>query len=506
MWVQVYLLPYLGAQHVLSWVEENAIREEGRQQINEQKWEESSAVWPRWLRNNASPMAHLLHPVEVFLYLDEELGIGDKYDVSFLANLLGYARRATWGSDIYIVVGKGDMQQELLEEQPLRSEWFESLLTQRVTDILEIKGEFSDRKLKNASALSRRRRKVMHSLFSEWRWQCYIFEPSLYRVGVHKNFLSSFITNDVAPKGYNCVLVLTTPLSSDHVGFIKETLKDYPKRKFLVAVVDGDEDDDGQSLYSELQIACRNRCKLVACRSLFELHYLLQKLNAPGPAYSQLNWAEQFALTLDVESIEKDESPYLLITHSLVTDADSRFCYTAAAEVHKIMESHPSLSAAKLLLYPAVTTKVLPDVLKLLGSRRNLIWLHLGHGEIVNEAQISNSEIFRQPEDWLKCFAAYEGQLVMVTFIFSESEGMAYRFAQGPIGMTKKLPNASIGFGKEVPVMASRFLTEKVIPVAVQTSGNPQSIQEVFEQVRQLLVDEYKEVFPIYLSLNPIRS
>lgn len=501
MWVQVYLLPYLGAQPVLGWVEDS------HQQVKEERWRESSAAWPHWLRNNASPIAHLLHPVEVFLYLDEELGVGDKYEVSPLINLLGHARRATWGANIYIVVGKGDIQQELLKGQPLREEWFDALLKEQVTDILEIKGEFSGQKLMSASALSRRRRNVLRAFVAERGWQCYIFEPPLYRVNLHKRFLSSFITDNVAPKGYNCALVLTTPLSSEHVRFIRATLKSHPKRRFLVVVVDGDEnEDESDSLYSELQIACRNKCELITCRGLFELHYLLRKLNTPRTESLRFNWAEQFARTLDSASDEKDEAPYLLITHAFVADADFAYCQAAAVEVHKIMESHPSLAAAKVLLYPAITTEVLPDILKLLGSRRKLIWLHMGHGEVANGIQASNSEIFVQPEDWLKCFDAYEGRLMMVSFSVRASERMASRFAEKPIGLAKTKPNALIGFSKEVPVWASRFLTEKVIPIAIQTNGDPQAIREAFEQVRRLLMDEYKEGFPIYLYLNPQTS
>lgn len=497
MWVQVYLLPYRGAQPILHWVEENSVKEDGRQQINEEMWRDSSAAWPRWLQHNASRLQELLHPLEVFLYLDEELGVGDRYDISFLSNLLGYARKATWGTNIYTVVNKADVQQELHEGEALRADWFESLLEQGVMDVLEINGEFSSQKLKNAAALSRRRRKILYSLPSDRPWRCYVFEPSLYKVGVHKRFLSSFIADNATPKGCHCVLVLTRPLLPDQVEFIKETLKNQRQRKFLVVVLEG-ESDDGSSdqLYLELQTACRGQCELIACGGLFELHYLLQKMNAPLRGARQLNWAEQLTYREQSENQWSDQSVDLLITHSFVADMDFEYCHAAAVEIHNIRESALNLSAARLVLYPAITTEVLPQLLEVLGTSRKLIWLHIGHGKVSQGIQESNSEMFKQPEDWLKCFTAYKGQLVMVSFSVCESESAARYFAKQPLGVTQQRAYASIGFGKEVPISASRFLTGKVIPIAVQTNADKQAIRQAFEEGRKLLEKEYKETYP----------
>lgn len=499
MWINVYLVPYRSAQPVLEWVEENSVKEYGNQRVEETNWHKSASAWPRWQRNNASPITDLLHPVEVFLCLEEEIGIGDKYDITFLVNLLGHARTATWGANIYIVLAKGDMQRELFDAQHLREEWFEILLANNVTDILEITRDSYGEKLRNASALSRRRRKILSSLASGKQWRCHVFQPAMYRIGVHKRFLLPFLANDLGSEGSGCVLVLTAPISSEHIKFIKEALENYPDRHFLAVTVDEDPNESNDSLYSDLQIACRDKCELLSCRGLFELHYLLQQLNASPQRYSLLSWSEQIVQRTEIGSDGKPELPGLLITHAFIADADFEYCYAAAAEVNRITENLSDLSEIEIALYPAISTDILPDLLQVLHSDQ-LIWLHIGHGEIQNGIQQSRSEIFKTPEDWLRCFAAFDGRLVMVSFSVCESKAAASYFAISEIGTSRKKPSASIGFGKRVPIKATRFLTERVIPTAIRTVGDAHAIRKAFAQGRELLEKEYQDTFPEFFE------
>lgn len=461
--------------------------EEDPSQLLVEEWDQGSSLWPSGLLNSQP------EPMEIFLCLDAET-LANGYDSPFLSRVIQQAHSSMWDAKIYVVVDKTLLLSDQKQFQASREKWFEVLLNNDVSDVLEWevnRGKWEKQSLANlneASARSEMRAAISTTQGQGSVWKCLLYKPP--DAGSEQaSFLTRYLIRSVGQTDSDkCLVVLHTGCDDNALKYVRdEVLTHIQGDKVMVGVVDQAEEPP-----PELKEICEQKnYPLLWFHGLFELYYFLQRLNeAIGKREEELTGATSVQVVSNPvfkahePQVHAARTPQILITHSYVP-ADRGGCSRAAADAWQIVNSLRGRARAEI--YPAVECDKLPDILFKL--KHMLAWIHIGHGDGEKGLQQANG-LFKKPEVWLNSFAVYESSLPLVVFSSCLSEEAARCFAEAGAGFT-------IGYANKVYKPACVLLTLRVVKASLTSNGSPDVILKAFLEGRKLLSIRDPDALPV---------
>lgn len=451
-----------------------------------EEWGQGSRLWPSGLLNSQP------EPLEIFLCLDAET-VADGYDSPFLSRVIQQAHSSMWNAKIYVVVDKALLLSDQKQFRASREKWFEMLLNNGVSDVLEWevnRGKWEKRaraNLDEASARSEERAAITLRR-PAGVWKCLLYKTP--EAGSEQaSFLYRYLIRSAAQTGGDkCLVVLHTGYDENALRYVRdEVLPNLPPDKVMVGVVDQVEGPP-----QELKDICQAKgCPLVWFHGLFELYFFLRRVNEDsGKREDELTGATSVRVvsppvfSAHDPHVSDARGPRILVTHSYVP-ADESGCQRAAADAWQVVNSLPARVRAEI--YPAVECDRLPDILHEL--RPILAWIHIGHGDGEKGLQQANG-LFKKADVWLNSFAAYGSSLPLVVFSSCLSEEPARRFAEAGAGFT-------VGYANRVYKPACVLLTLRVLEAALASNGSPEAILKAFLEGRKLLSIRDPDALPV---------
>jgi hypothetical protein len=310
------------------------------------------------------------------------------------------------------------------------------------------------------------------------------------------NFIEHFITELHLSEGNNLAVFYDQRPPLGWAQLLKRAREYHRGGNLFVAAISRSSDKDIQDL-EELWERDFPGLKLFIFKGAFEWLYAFIRLaQASGPAtlaqqvnltHRDITWVTPTNKTnFDTELPGGDVS--LLVTsaftfspasetssdvfeeRALQDDAEdeAEYCLDAAKEIGGILSHLPFYVRVKVL--HCITAEELPNFLE---GHPFTAWIHLGHGDErglrENPATQSASS-----QRWLDCFNDYERGLQLVIFSACESADLARSFAES--GLTQ----VAIGFENQVLTQATRTLSGKVMPAALQSGNRQKAILQAF--------------------------
>jgi hypothetical protein len=443
--------------------------EEDSSSLNLQKWEQSSSLWPdRLLKDEPEPM-------EVFLCLDKEF-LSDEYDPLFLRRVIRQAHRSMWAANVYVVIDKDWIFESPDPEQPDPFVWTETVLENKVSDILQwsMKGD------SNYSEAARRSRKRMEEVVSQAprrKWKC-LFQIPLTLSREEEFLLSPYVISSLSElDNENCLIVLQEQ-RDDYMQYVERRAEQASGFDMMVGVIDRIE-----RLPNDLKSFCRSKgYGPVRFHGPLELYYFLQMLN--GRRLHETDESHATPVRV-VNPTFKSHLPQLLITHSYLP-GETHNCLAAASDTWELVEEvHDK---ARVKIYPAVKCIKLAKIVEELGHV--LAWIHIGHGDDVRGLQQSDDAHFKSPDDWVNSFAAYKSNLALALFSSRRSASVARRFAESGASVT-------VGFRQDVHKDICVELTKRVVKAALNSNGSQEEILKAFSDARRILSADDPNAFPV---------
>jgi len=449
--------------------------------LSESKWRAVSRLWPSELLDDEDLVHGFAQQPSVLLCLDRDT-LGDHYDANFLRTVIRQAHKSMWGAKVYVVVDSKlqlEWDSDLNEE---RKQWFEMLLDNGVTDVLQLPLDpETDPKFRHAMLRSHRRLTMLDRFLPDKKWL--IMTPTQSDVLPDQPLppeaewlLDGFLSDeDAIEKGQNSLLVLRDSKECQ-LNFLSEKLKAFRRGGISVGLLS----DLSIKFPPEFQsLLKKHDCPVIELRGLFELHYFMQNLAADHSQYrNTLNCAEFVIMAEDGRL--NNLPPQLLITHAFVPTEEDAY-YSASQDFWALHEAVKD--SGEVIVYPSIKMRSLQDLLNRLT--RLLAWVHIGHGNGDEGLQEANG-LYRGPENWLKCFAQYNKGLPLVVFSSCKSEAAARKFAEAGVGV-------AIGFRQTVRRDVCERLTSTIIKAAFDSGGNRKKILEAFSEGKRLLESLYYE-------------
>ena len=403
-------------------------------------------------------------PMEVFLCVNRE-SFSERFETDFIERLVRKAHASMWGAKVYVVIDH-DAEQSVptlgvSEGAAARPpEWFETLLGNDVSDILQWSVRSPDGFV-DATRRSETRMKRLVTDVPSRPWKCVMRTPPNLSPQ-QKSFLAPYLAGSLKKiGGENCLLVLQER-RDNYMKYLRRALDPRPRYKVIIGVVDQIDDPPG-----DLEKFCEDEgYELVHFHGLVELYYFLRRLNS-------INESEATPVRV-VNPVFKSHAPQLLITHSY-TATDKGGCLAAANDVWELTKD--LRGTAKVRIYPAVKCVKLADIIDEL--QHVLAWIHIGHGDDVGRLKEAE-ETYQPAVQWLNSFAGYKSSLALAMFSSCYSAPVAKRFAESGVGV-------SIGFAQEVHKKSCVHLTKRVIKAALESNGSQKAIIEAFSEGRRKL-------------------
>jgi hypothetical protein len=449
------------------------VNEPGSHIPHKDKWEELAIKINRLAYGGAHT------PVDVFLYLRDPLR-ETFYNYGHLKNIVNYARNHTWAGNLYLVWDQqaGTAFSSLYPGNAIVLEkWFQVLSEERVTDLIEITKEIKSKYpdalnlLRVCADVAKQRRNNLRGFVTAEGW------------GV-------ILRNEASlPEAFIKILVKAKLLPSDTTN--KVIFFDQKPHFGLIELLDKSRrlSQEGSRLVTSLPKINSNELKYLCNREglnepidfngTFEWLYALIRLNqasrasAPTPlvGYSQeyfegVEPSEERLFRLELN----DGNLRLLVTSAFHHKDGEGYCIAAAQEIGALLRYLPF--NIDIEVHPYINCGSLPGVLK---DKQFTAWLHLGHGKSGQGLCEAGNEEYASPKRWLACFKAYQRNLQLVLLSVCESADIARLFAAAGV-------RVAIGFENEVLTGATKILTEKVIPAALQTGDRQEAIIVAFQE------------------------
>lgn len=452
--------------------------EEERSPLKEDQWEQGAQLWPDGLLKDSSD------PPEIFLCLDPER-LAENYETDFLGRVIRKAHASMWGAKLYVVVDKRLQIEEQHDLDDIRRKWFEMLLKNGVSDVLELNvDQISEKLFDDAAIQAEKRSKTLnrHNPFGKWTCLVQDISPDI------ELFLGDFSTDILPQDSCNCLIALRD-CADTRIEFVADALKNPPTGKMLVGLLDAVdiswskkfEDPRKLEQRKKLEQLCKDHDgRLIIFYGLFELHYFLQRLNA---VYEQHKTILKHAKIVSVQEARfSRHAPQLLITHSF-QPSDHTGALAAAKDVHTLRQELGD--KFDIVVHPAMHLTGFYDTLK--DLKQLLAWVHIGHGDGANGLQQAGG-LYKSAEEWISCLAEHDKSLSLAVFSSCKSEDVARKFAEAGVGVT-------IGFKKNVPKTLCGEMTVKIVKATFYSNGNRDKIIDAFQRVKGMFVREEPVIF-----------
>jgi hypothetical protein len=455
--------------------------EEEHPPLKEDQWEQAARLWPGGLLSDSA------NPPEVFLCLDPE-SLAENYETDLLGKVIRKAHASMWGANLYVVVDKRLRIEEQHELDDIRREWFEVLLKNGVSDVLEMNvNKISAKLLQVAAKRAQARSETLKRHIPSMRWKCLV--PEFWMDG--ELFLGDFSTDVLPEDSSNCLIALRDCTDSRR-EFVADALKKPQTGKVLVGLLDAVDISWSQEFEDQRKLEQRKRleqlCKdhfgrLIIFHGLFELHYFLQRLDA---VYEKHEVILKHAEIVSVrQNFFSPHAPQLLVTHSF-NPGDHTGAVAAARDVYTLYTLRRELcDKFEIVVHPAMQITGFYDRLKEL--KQLLAWVHIGHGDGANGLQQAGG-LYKSAQEWIACLAEHHKSLSLAVFSSCTSGDVARKFAEAGVGVT-------IGFRKNVPKNLCGEMTVKVVEAAFYSGGNRDKIIDAFQRVKGMFPNEEPVIF-----------
>lgn len=237
------------------------------------RWEQMALSLTRQKLSNYS------FPLEAFICLRGDHLI-DGADRALITHLLDTTAKLVWGASRYVVKDQGIGVNALGDNFASLSFWFDAVLRGGATDVTEIQMEnryslepLKLKLLRDASDESRSRHSIGYPKQPGKIWKCHLLgaDDTLFR------FLKPFIAHLPNQASGNNLVITMKAYSKFQEKLLKDALQQ--SASSLQRVVSWL--DSNHLPPKSLEILCdTNNLKLLHCRGVFELRYLLHILNA----------------------------------------------------------------------------------------------------------------------------------------------------------------------------------------------------------------------------------
>lgn len=406
-------------------------------------------------------------PVDVYICLRSDEGNWDNRR-SF-NEIYTSVQNHTWCANLYVVVNPlVDMHKEQLEVLASRRLWLESALKGGVDDILLLPHDrISDllKTLRNRSDAAEERRQHLAAMVSNQNpWHC------LTSVTIWGHFLDAYVGHLPSRMEQDNFIVAVEKKPSQ-LRYINELLERNLTGNLAVALV-GPPD---RSVPNNIKQFCQEK-GLIQLRfsGILELHLFLMRLNQINRLHAGRSEDERIQPVNIVEPVIFGPATSVRDIGLLLTSAfdpcEPEDCLSAAHDVGLLRRNLPLHT--KLLVHPAVSCSLLPDLLQAMPEQ--MVWVLLGHGDGASGVMEFTSGSYAAPDKWLNCFSAYTGSLVLAFFSSCRSVEIARRFAQAGACV-------SVGFAADVLPRACQKLAEQVVHAALRTKGDRGEILQAFK-------------------------
>lgn len=443
---------------------------------NQAKWKESATLWPQRLLLNQS------EPMEVFFCLDKEV-LAEGFDAPLLHRVIQQAHRAMWGAKIYLVVDKRwrPTREDPEEAEPYR--WAQTLLENKVADILE----WSVQPHSNYTEAAYRSHERMDKLVRHPRhrpWKC-LFQNPFILTPEEQRLLSPYLISAPSELSDENCLVVLRHANDNYLTDLEQIVPAISANELMIGLIDRLAEPS-----VELDSFCRKRGHdLVRFHGVAELYYFMQRLNEPSLGVSVIDDDRLLgneAIPVRVTNPQfKSHNPQLLITHSYLS-AEPDSCFAAATDTWELISD---LSVdVRVEIYPAIKSVKLAHIVNQLGHV--LAWIHIGHGDAQKGLQQSDDEIFKSAKDWINSFAGYNSSLPLVLFSSCFSQPVAQQFAEAGAGV-------AIGFAQAVNKRVCVELTKRVVDAALKFNGERAAILSAFLEGHDVLKTVDSEAVPL---------
>ncbi len=449
--------------------EEESFLDEEISSLKEDEWERAAQWWPKGLLTDSE------NPPEVFLCLERE-SLAENYETDLLGKVIRKAHASMWGAKIYVVVDKRLQIEEQLHLNDIRRKWFETLLKNGVSDVLELNVDLvSESFFYQAALRAEARLEILNRHIPSGSWKCMVQNRSPHA----ELFLGDFSADSLSEDSDNHLIALRDCTDS-RIKFVADGLKKRPTGKLLVGLLDAVD----TSLSKEFEDARKTKqrrmlerlcidhhSRLISFQGLFELHYFLQRLDAVHQRHKTI--LKHSEIVSVQEARFSPHAPQLLITHSF-QPGDPALTLAAAGNAGILRRELGD--KFEIVVHPAMQSKGFRDTLKRL--RQLLVWVHIGHGDDEKGLQQADG-LFKNPEEWLSCFASYDKSLSLSLAVFHscESDTVAREFAGAGVSQ-------AVGFRKKVPKDICREMVVEIVKAAFESSGNRDKIIDAFQRAK----------------------
>lgn len=441
--------------------------------------------------------------VDVFLILRGYL-IENLYDISALIEVVNHARNYTWGGNIYIAWDqKPESAFDRLYKgnEKILEELFRMLVQSGVTDLIEIqkrrKAMGRDEKtiLYECALESKQRRTRLQQLVDSDGWRIVLREGAYFLA----DFVGEFVRGQLGLiEGKNLAVFYDQRPPGGWVQLLKKSRLYERGGTPFVAALSRSNPKDARDL-EELWKQESQGLKLFLFNGIFEWLYTFTRLcQASLPPATPVGDVSDLDLVW-VESARrpasgpetKDRDPRLLVTSAFalrhtgdshfaqfeesgiqeVWEREAAYCLAASEEIGRFLRHLPFNVAVEVR--QRVICEQMPDFLK---GEPFTAWLYLGHGDRELGLREEQTGQYASPQRWRACFEGYEAQLLLVIFSACESAGLARLFVESEVA------EVAIGFKRKVLAEATRELSEKVMPVALQRGGSSEAVLGAFRE------------------------
>lgn len=407
------------------------------------------------------------------------------FDSEYLESLLRRARRHVWGAPLHVVVDPKAWIPRTGEELLNTFRWFETALDAGATDILEVLNlpkERPRRCLEKACRRSATRRSELRRAGRTAPW-CAVFAEERNQDRVR--FLADFAYDTQAdPQAANLIIGIDRARLNEQAKYVEKALDTYRANDFLVAAV------RNHAKGPLLDLCAKRTVRWFDCQGLFELRYALLQLKRRGTACAHGTYGEFVEVEVAEPARFPRSPPLLVLTSAFHAGSDPERCIRAAGDVDAVLHGVPNEPEYRVL--PGVTTGAFMDLLE--SSGPVFAWVHMGHGCGGEGLRQYGAGTGTRAEHWLGCFADHNQALPLVFLAACHSAEVAQCFAEAGVGV-------AVGFRGQVGPEECQFLVRRIMPAALRSQGNPDTILQEFQTgCEQLCAREeawFREAAPV---------
>ncbi|MBV9185883.1 MAG: hypothetical protein JO093_09670 [Acidobacteria bacterium] len=425
------------------------------------------------VKRAANPRA--MARINVFIVVDRQEF--EEHDRPLFTLMLDCARESTWGARLFLVLtdAKPVAAFEASEYPDVRA-WLDSLVTGRLTDIIQISdvdpydGDALHSKLRNCATTAWARRKAFREFSDRRPWRCTV--PAGWGSLASAIGERAIVEPDEDSRS-DLLIVIGPPESSDEKESLYEAEAEVDR--YLAGKAAGRRRNRVITLMHPPSLGLQRYCRShdlgepTAMASEFELWYFLLQLNKrvddeefPHPDSVH---AVALAKAPNLKRSSSTAFPTVLVTTVFGPDEECQWVQ-AAKDLGNFLMGSP------LAMEYHVELSVDPGRLKTILRRNPIVnaWVHLGHG--------SGSSGLWTPqhgnigaEKWAQCFRGRELRLAL--FLTCDSHEIARHFAEQGTGL-------AVGFEGKIDSTKAQELALGILPRMLATATQGGSILDGF--------------------------